>query len=156
VHRSHLVLPLLIGTRGENGSGKSTLTKLLTRQHEPSTGTLHIDGQPARAFKRAALREATAALSQEHDLFAGLSVADDVALGHWHARERSALVADSLHLGGAAPVVAKLAAGADTVLRPRDTKGCVGLASGHALWGVYDKLEKSASVSGGELQRLVA
>jgi ABC-type multidrug transport system fused ATPase/permease subunit len=155
-HERLLRKPVSSIPTGENGSGKSTLTKLLTRLHEPISGTVLIDGRPAQDFKRAELREATAALSQDHNLLSGLSVAEDVGLGRWQHRGDTALVARSLELGGAAAVVAKLAAGADTVLHPRYTKSCMGLTVGHPLSKYYEKLETWASVSGGEQQRLVA
>ncbi len=42
----------LIGVLGHNGSGKSTLIRLLTGELVPTTGTVHIEGQPVRAHGR--------------------------------------------------------------------------------------------------------
>ncbi|WP_433705603.1 ATP-binding cassette domain-containing protein [Paraburkholderia sacchari] len=35
----------ILGILGDNGAGKSTLVKILTGFHQPTDGTLHIDGQ---------------------------------------------------------------------------------------------------------------
>lgn len=36
----------VLGLIGDNGAGKSTLIKILTGFHQPTTGTLHINGEP--------------------------------------------------------------------------------------------------------------
>jgi ABC-type multidrug transport system fused ATPase/permease subunit len=143
---------------GANGSGKTSLVKLLTRVHEPTSGTICVDGHPAQDFKRFDLREATASLSQDHGLFGGISIAEDVGLGRWKANERRDMVEKALRLGGAGPLLSKLKAGSDTTLTPTNTKS---MYNGHTGKGgplnkYYDKLEKHSSVSGGEMQRLVA
>ncbi len=37
----------ILGILGDNGAGKSTLIKILTGYHQPTSGTLTIDGKPA-------------------------------------------------------------------------------------------------------------
>lgn len=46
----------IIGVVGESGCGKSTLARLLLRLIEPSSGTLHFDGEDLRAKSAAQMR----------------------------------------------------------------------------------------------------
>jgi ABC-type multidrug transport system fused ATPase/permease subunit len=57
---------------GPNGVGKSTLVKLLTRLFEPTSGTVLVDGQDAKSYRLKDLREASAVLSQEHQVLGGV------------------------------------------------------------------------------------
>jgi ABC-type sugar transport system ATPase subunit len=60
---------------GENGAGKSTLVKILTGSVTPDTGSLDIDGSPARFTNTAeAAKGGVAVVSQELSLFPALSV----------------------------------------------------------------------------------
>lgn len=154
---SFSILPgQLIVIVGANGSGKTSMVKLLTRAHEPTTGAIIIDGHPAEYFKRFDLREATAVLSQDHTLFGGVSIAEDVGLGRWKAQQRRELIEQALYLGGATHLMNKLNAGADTVLSPIQTKDLAYHITSGPLKRMHDKIEKESSVSGGEKQRLVA
>ncbi|WP_410671920.1 sugar ABC transporter ATP-binding protein [Amycolatopsis sp. cmx-4-68] len=72
---------------GQNGAGKSTLIKVLAGAHRPDTGEIRIDGEPVRLpTPTAAIRHGIATLYQELDLVDGLSVAENVFLGHEQAR----------------------------------------------------------------------
>ncbi|GAA2601341.1 sugar ABC transporter ATP-binding protein [Actinomadura fulvescens] len=72
---------------GQNGAGKSTLIKVLAGAHRPDEGEIELDGVPRRfADPTAAMRAGIATIYQELDLVAGLSVADNVFLGHERAR----------------------------------------------------------------------
>jgi ABC-type multidrug transport system fused ATPase/permease subunit len=154
---SFSILPgQLIVIVGANGSGKTSMVKLLTRVHEPNTGTIIIDGHSAEHFKHFDLREATAVLSQDHTLFGGVSIAEDVGLGRWKAQQRRELIEQALHLGGATHLLSKLNAGSDTVLSPVQTKELGYQITNGPLKRMHDKIEKESSVSGGEKQRLVA
>ena len=68
---------------GQNGAGKSTLIKVLAGAHRPDEGELHWRGE-AVSFTdpQAAIDTGIGAIHQELDLVAGLSVADNVFLGH--------------------------------------------------------------------------
>jgi ABC-type multidrug transport system fused ATPase/permease subunit len=132
------------------------MVKLLTRAYEPTSGLIKIDGRPANHFKRCDLREATALLSQDHVIFRGVSIAEDVGLGRWTAQNRREIIEEALHLGGADDLISKLKAGSDTILNPARTKDLAYQITSGPLKRIHDSLEKESSVSGGEKQRLVA
>ncbi|RGA03636.1 sugar ABC transporter ATP-binding protein, partial [Microbispora triticiradicis] len=72
---------------GQNGAGKSTLIKTLAGAHQPDEGTITFDGQEVRLTSpTAAIRQGIATIYQELDLVDGLSVAENIYLGHERAR----------------------------------------------------------------------
>ncbi|WP_433327223.1 sugar ABC transporter ATP-binding protein [Spirillospora sp. CA-294931] len=72
---------------GQNGAGKSTLIKVLAGAHRPDEGEILLDGKPLRLpDPHAATRAGIATIHQELDLVDGLSVADNIFLGHERAR----------------------------------------------------------------------
>ncbi len=72
---------------GQNGAGKSTLIKVLAGAHRPDSGEVTFAGQPVSfASPQAADAAGIATIHQELDLVPGLSVADNVVLGHEPAR----------------------------------------------------------------------
>ncbi|MEV8515777.1 sugar ABC transporter ATP-binding protein [Dactylosporangium sp. NPDC051484] len=68
---------------GQNGAGKSTLIKILSGAHTPDSGEIWWQGEPA-AFgsPQAAMKAGIATIYQELDLVDGLSVAENMYLGH--------------------------------------------------------------------------
>lgn len=71
---------------GQNGAGKSTLIKVLSGAHQPDAGSIALRGEPVRLTSPvAALRAGVATMYQELDLVPGLSVAENVFLGHEQA-----------------------------------------------------------------------
>jgi rhamnose transport system ATP-binding protein len=67
---------------GENGAGKSTMVKILAGVHQPDSGELLIDGQPATLHGPAGAQQAgIAVIYQEPTLFPDLSVAENIFMG---------------------------------------------------------------------------
>jgi ribose transport system ATP-binding protein len=72
---------------GQNGAGKSTLIKVLSGAHRPDAGEITWRGEPVTLGSPVdALRLGIATMYQELDLVPGLSVADNIFLGHERAR----------------------------------------------------------------------
>ncbi|MGW0895151.1 sugar ABC transporter ATP-binding protein [Saccharopolyspora sp. NPDC002578] len=68
---------------GQNGAGKSTLIKVLSGAHPADGGTIRWRGEEISLSSPAdALRRGVAAMYQELDLVPGLSVAENIFLGH--------------------------------------------------------------------------
>lgn len=72
---------------GQNGAGKSTLIKVLAGAHGVDAGTITWRGEDVTfAGPQAALDTGIATIYQELDLVDGLSVADNIFLGHEMSR----------------------------------------------------------------------
>ena len=72
---------------GENGAGKSTLIKVLAGVHQPDAGSIRIDGTPITFANPLVAQEAgIAVIYQEFNLVPGLTVRENILLGHEKSR----------------------------------------------------------------------
>ena len=72
---------------GQNGAGKSTLIKVLAGVHQPDEGVITWEGQEVRlGHPQAAMDLGIATIYQELDLVEGLTVAENIYLGHEKSR----------------------------------------------------------------------
>jgi ABC-type multidrug transport system fused ATPase/permease subunit len=134
---------------GANGSGKSTLVKLLGRLFQASSGEILIDGHEMDKYQIPHLRQATAILTQDHNLFP-LSVSENIGLGHPNSVSDSNMVIESAKLGGSYDFISKLTDGFETVLHPVKTGYSRNMTKGEKsnLHSEWEKVEKSVEVSG--------
>jgi len=73
----------VLGIVGENGAGKSTLIKILGGAYQPDAGTINLNGNPvAISNPEIGLNLGIAVIYQELSLVPGLSVAENLFLGH--------------------------------------------------------------------------
>jgi len=69
----------VLGVVGRTGSGKTTLTRLISRFHDPGTGTVRLGGVDVREVRLAAVRGRIGLVTQEVHLF-NASVRDNLTL----------------------------------------------------------------------------
>lgn len=84
---------------GETGAGKSTLVKLLSRFHDPTSGSVSIDGLDLRQVTQHSLRSQMGIVLQDPFLFAG-TVAENIRFGRLNASDdevQSAAMAVGAH-----------------------------------------------------------
>jgi ATP-binding cassette subfamily B multidrug efflux pump len=71
---------------GETGAGKTTLIKLLSRFHDPTDGSILVDGHDLRSVTQASLRRQMGVVLQDPFLFNG-TVAENIRFGRLDATE---------------------------------------------------------------------
>src|SRR5271154_929565 len=73
---------------GANGAGKSTLAKAVSGLLRPQAGTILLDGQPIEALPPAErLRRGIAHVPEGRQIFAGMTVAENLELGAYASPE---------------------------------------------------------------------
>lgn len=113
---------------GRTGAGKSTLASLITRLHDPWTGTIRFDGVDLRELQLESLRDSVSIVLQEPFLFR-MSIAENIAYGRPDA-SRDEIVA-AAQAASADGFIQRLPRGYDTIIG-----------------------ERGITLSGGEKQRL--
>ncbi|KAJ7644001.1 P-loop containing nucleoside triphosphate hydrolase protein [Roridomyces roridus] len=142
---------------GENGSGKSTIVKLLARLYDATEGQILVDGNNIQDYKMADLRKATASLTQDHHLYP-LSLSENIGLGNPARASDHDLVREAAKKGGAEGFLSKLKEGFSTILEQYTEQYTVNINTSDKtpLAKEAEKLKKTADISGGERQRIVA
>ncbi|KAH7889214.1 P-loop containing nucleoside triphosphate hydrolase protein [Phlebopus sp. FC_14] len=140
---------------GVNGSGKSTIIKLLSRYYDVTSGTILVDGIPIQEYRMQELRRGIAILTQDHQLFP-LSMRENIGLGAPEEQNTNAMN-EAARLAGADGVIENFKDKFETVLNPVSRTYISPRGHGNSeLEEMRKAIEKPASVSGGERQRLVA
>ncbi len=106
----------MIGLVGASGSGKTTLANLICRFHDPSAGTVRVDGTDLRRFSIAAYRRNLGVVLQEPFLFFG-SVAENIAYGRPDASRDEIVTA--ARAAGAHEFILRLSAAYDSKVGER-------------------------------------
>ncbi|MDP9352588.1 MAG: ABC transporter ATP-binding protein/permease [Chloroflexota bacterium] len=100
---------------GRNGAGKTTIVKLLARLYDPDEGQVLIDGRDVRAYDPLELRSQIGVIFQDYAQYQ-LSARENVGVGRLELAEDGQAIAAAAQKGGAAPVLAGLPRGYDTML----------------------------------------
>jgi ATP-binding cassette subfamily B protein len=100
---------------GDNGSGKTTLAKLLCRLYDPTAGRIAVDGVDLRELDPVALRREISVIFQDYVHYP-LSARENIWIGDVEADPLSAAVIRAAEQAGAAPLIARLPRGYDTIL----------------------------------------
>ena len=100
---------------GANGVGKTTLVKLLTRLYDPTAGRITIDGIDLRDFDPAAVRACVGVIFQDYVKYQ-LTVRENVGFGRIEALDDQDRIERSVAEADAAPIIAGLPQGYDTLL----------------------------------------
>ena len=96
---------------GETGAGKTTIVKLLTRFHDPTAGSVRIDGVDLRSVTQRSLRRQMGMVLQDPFLFNG-SVKENILFGRLGASDDEVIAAAKAV--GAHDFVMRLKNGYDT------------------------------------------
>lgn len=101
---------------GETGAGKSTLLKLIARFHDPTHGSLLVDGADARSFDLHSYRSRLGYVPQEPFLFTA-SIGDNIAYGRPDATLDE--IVEAARAVGAHAIIEGLPGGYDHVVGKR-------------------------------------
>ena len=98
---------------GSTGAGKTTVTNLLNRFYDIEEGTITIDGNPLKSYKRDFLRKNIAMVLQDTHLFTG-TVMENIRYGRLDATDDEVIAAAKT--ASAHSFIMRLEHGYDTVL----------------------------------------
>lgn len=98
---------------GISGAGKTTIFNLLLRLHEPTAGSIRIDGHDLRDLELDSYLDSVGVVLQENFLFSS-SIRDNILFGNIHATEDD--LNDAVERAGLWPTIGASAEGLDTIL----------------------------------------
>lgn len=98
---------------GPTGAGKTTVINLLNRFYEVNSGAVRIDGYDVRELDKDQLRSQVGMVLQDAHVFSG-NIRENIRFGRLDASD--AEVEEAARLANAAPFIARLPHGYDTVL----------------------------------------
>ena len=101
---------------GPSGAGKSTIAALLQRLHDPTSGSIRIDGVDLKAMKQRSLRERIGIVSQDALLFND-TVRNNIAYGRQDAGADE--ITAAAKAANAHDFIMRLPRGYDTVIGER-------------------------------------
>lgn len=101
---------------GPSGAGKSTIAALLQRLHDPTSGSIRIDGVDLKDMKQRSLRERIGIVSQDALLFND-TVRNNIAYGRQDAGAGE--ITDAAKAANAHDFIMRLPRGYDTVIGER-------------------------------------
>jgi len=104
---------------GRSGAGKTTVTDLVARFHDPTRGSILLDGTDIRDYRLQSYRDLLAIVQQEVFLFDG-SVRENIAYGRHDATEADIELAATL--ANAHEFIVDLPEGYDTFIGERGVK----------------------------------
>jgi ATP-binding cassette, subfamily B, bacterial len=113
---------------GINGAGKTTLVKLLARLHDPTGGTIRVDGTDLARLRPAEWQRQVGVVFQDFAHYP-LSASENIGLGAPEHLEDSAGLTATARRAGALDAITSLPDGWDTVLS-RSYPGGVDLSGG--------------------------
>jgi ATP-binding cassette subfamily B protein/subfamily B ATP-binding cassette protein MsbA len=104
---------------GPSGAGKTTMTDLVARFHDPTSGSIYLNGVDLRKIQLASYRNLLAVVQQDTFLFDG-TVRDNIAYGRRSASED--LVISAARRANADGFIQQLPQGYETVIGERGFK----------------------------------
>jgi len=104
---------------GPSGSGKTTLCNLVARFHDPTSGTVSLDGRDLRSIELSAFRRLLGIVEQDVFLFDG-SVAENIAYARRDATMEQ--IVDAARAANAHEFIEKLDFGYDTLIGERGVR----------------------------------
>jgi ATP-binding cassette subfamily B protein/subfamily B ATP-binding cassette protein MsbA len=104
---------------GRSGAGKTTVTDLVARFHDPTRGSIRVNGSDIRDFRLRSYRDLLAIVQQDVFLFDG-SVRDNIAYGRQDATQ--AEVEDAARRANAHEFIVRLPEGYETFVGERGVK----------------------------------
>lgn len=106
----------MVALVGESGAGKSTLVEMIPRLHDPTRGSVMIDGKDIRHYTLSSLRSQVTFVLQDTLLF-GTTISENIAMGSPGADQEA--IEDAAKIAQAHDFIMRQPQGYDTVVGER-------------------------------------